>query len=55
MIKTYRCDRVLFGTDYPMWLPENEVDSCLSLGFTDEEYELIFHKNAERVFGCTNE
>lgn len=52
MIKTYGCDRVLFGTDYPMWLPKNEVDSCLSLGFTDEEYELIFHKNAEKIFGC---
>ena len=50
IILMYGCDRVLFGSDYPMWSPKKEVETLLSLGFTDEEYELMFHKNVERIF-----
>lgn len=49
-IKTYGSDRVLFGTDYPMWDAEEEVARLLSLGLSDDDYEKIFHKNAEKLF-----
>lgn len=51
MIEAFGEDRVLFGTDYPMWDPKKEVDRLLSLGLSDSVYEKIFHLNAERIFG----
>ena len=50
-IKAYGADRVLFGTDYPMWDASEEVERLLSLGLSDDDYEKIFHKNAEKLFG----
>ena len=44
-IRRYGEDRVLFGTDYPMWAAESEVARLLSLGLSDEAYEKIFSKN----------
>jgi len=49
-IDAFGADRVMFGTDYPMWRPLGEVERLLSLGLEDEVYEKIFHKNAARVF-----
>ncbi len=51
IIRHYGADRVLFGTDYPMWSPEEELAKLLSLGLTENELELITHKNAESLFG----
>lgn len=51
MINAFGEDRVLFGTDYPMWDPKKEVDRLISLGLSDSAYEKIFHANAERIFG----
>lgn len=50
-ISAFGTDRVLFGTDYPMWNPKNEIERLLSLGLAEDDYEKIFHKNAERIFG----
>ncbi len=50
-IDAYGVDRVMFGTDYPMWEPQAEIERLLSLGLSREDYEKIFHKNAERIFG----
>ena len=44
-IRRYGEDRVIFGTDYPMWVAEKEVARLLSLGLSDEAYEKIFAKN----------
>ena len=52
-IKAFGTDRILFGTDYPMWDAKAEVQRLLSLGLSDEDYEKIFHKNAEKLFGIT--
>ncbi len=52
-IKAFGPDRILFGTDYPMWDAKAEVQRLLSLGLSDEDYEKIFHKNAEKLFGIT--
>ena len=51
MIRRYGADRVLFGTDYPMHDPEKEAKRLLSLGLTDDEYEMIFYDNAARLLG----
>lgn len=50
LVRRYGADRVLFGTDYPMWSPKDEVARFLAMGLTDEENEQILWKNAARLF-----
>ncbi len=54
LIRIYGADRVLFGTDFPMWSPERELDTFLSLRLTDEEKRMILSENAAKVFGIGN-
>ena len=51
IISEFGADRVLFGTDYPMWSPASEIKSFLSLGFDDETNRKILGENARRVYG----
>ncbi len=51
LIHAYGADRVLFGTDYPMWSPSAELAHFMQLELTEEERRMILHENAERVFG----
>ena len=44
-------DKILFGSDCPWDHPENEIVLINRMPFTDEERELIFHKNAEKLVG----
>lgn len=50
IIRRYGADRVLYGTDYPMWSPKKEIDTFLSLGLDNEENKLILSENAKKVF-----
>lgn len=50
LIRMYGVDNVVFGTDYPMWKPEVDVERLKSLPLTDEEKEKIFWKNAVRIY-----
>lgn len=50
-INNYGADRVLFGTDYPMWSPAEELDRLFSLGLSEEEYRMILSENAKKLFG----
>lgn len=50
LIHIYGADRVLFGTDYPMWSPVDELEHFNRLPLTEEERQLILHQNAERIF-----
>ena len=50
IIRAYGAERVLFGTDYPMWPVEKELKMFHALALTDGERELILHGNAERLF-----
>ncbi len=50
-ILRYGVDRVLFGTDYPMWEPEGELEYFFSLGFSDEEMRKMLSENAKNLFG----
>lgn len=47
LIRFFGPDRVLFGSDFPMWDPADELASILRMDFSDEEKEKILHKNAE--------
>ena len=51
IILAYGADRVLFGTDYPMWPIEDEIAALLSLGLSEEDNRKIFAENAEKLFG----
>ena len=44
-------DRVLFGSDYPMWDPLKELDTFLSLDLPEEANRQILSGNAIRLFG----
>lgn len=50
-IRSYGSEKVLFGSDFPMWDVKPEIDDLLALKLRDDEYENIFHRNAEKVFG----
>ena len=46
IIRSYSRDRVLFGTDYPMWNPAEELERFHRLQLTEEEEEKILCLNA---------
>lgn len=50
VVSAYGTDRVLFGTDYPMWKPESELDYLFSVGFDDEDLKKMLWDNAASVF-----
>lgn len=49
LIKIYGAERMLFGTDFPMWDAQDELDKFMSMNLSNEEKELILHKNAEKI------
>ncbi len=51
VIRRYGAERVLFGSDYPMFLPDRELTAFMALGLTEEENRLILHDNACRLYG----
>ena len=51
IILTYGTDRVLFGTDYPMWPMEEEIQHILRLQLSEQDNRNIFCENAEKIFG----
>ncbi len=50
LIRLYGAERFLFGSDYPMWHPGEELGRLRSLGLNEEEMDLMLWKNAERIF-----
>lgn len=49
IIKMHGADRILFGSDAPWDNPLDEVNLINRISLTDEERELIFCKNAEKL------
>lgn len=49
MIHAIGAKNVLYGTDYPMWNPKEEIERFMQLGLTDEEREDILWNNAVRI------
>lgn len=49
LINYYGIDRMLFGTDYPMWDAQSELKRIESLELKSDELEKLFIGNAKRV------
>lgn len=49
LIMAYGVGRVLFGTDYPMWYPETEIEAFMRIDLTESEREAILYGNARRL------
>ncbi len=50
LIMAYGVEKVLFGTDYPMWEPEVELERFMAIDLTDEQRRDILYNNAARLF-----
>lgn len=50
LIMAYGTHRVLFGTDYPLWTPEAELERFMQIELTEEQREDILYNNAARLF-----
>ena len=43
-------EQFMFGSDFPMWTPREELSKFLALGLSDESNEKILNANFERLF-----
>jgi len=48
-------EKFMFGTDFPIWESGAEIRMLLDLELGDKNNEMVFHKNAERLFGIVSE
>ena len=49
IVHRYGAHKVLFGTDYPMWCPSEELNRFFKIGLTDEENKMILSENVKRL------
>lgn len=50
LCRQHGTDRVLWGSDYPLFSPAESLDALDTLGFTDTELDQITHQTAESVY-----
>jgi predicted TIM-barrel fold metal-dependent hydrolase len=50
LIRRWGAEKVLFGSDYPMWSQADDLAGFFEMGLTDAENRLILSENAKRVF-----
>jgi Predicted metal-dependent hydrolase of the TIM-barrel fold len=53
LIELYTPDRMLFGSDFPMWNPKEEYQKFMNLGFSEKDNEKILYRNAERILNIS--
>lgn len=51
IIRFFGADRVMFGSDFPMWDPGKEVQLIRSIGLNEDELEKILYRNAQEYLG----
>ena len=49
LIHAYGADKVLWGTDYPMWESVSEMEYFNKIDLTDEERQQILYENAAKL------
>lgn len=54
-IRAHGADKILFATDCPWSSPLKTIEYVESLGLKQEEKELIYYKNAKRLFNLKEE
>lgn len=47
----YGAERMLFGSDFPLWKPSEEVRAFMELDLTSAQQEMILYDNAMRLVG----
>ena len=50
LILKYGADRVLFGSDYPMWDAKDDIKVLFDMDLSDDDYRKIFSENAKKVY-----
>lgn len=51
LINLFGIDRVMFGSDFPMWDPAKELNMLRSMGYSQDEFEKLTWRNAENFLG----
>lgn len=51
LIDILSIDRMMFGTDFPMWEDVNERDRMLAIGLSPEDNRKLFYDNFARFYG----
>lgn len=51
--RAYGANRLVFGVDYPMWDPVEELERYRSLGLSEEENQIILQDNALKILGLS--
>lgn len=49
-IEHFGIDKTMFGTDFPMWNPKEELDRFFDLGLSEEDNRKILYDNFARLF-----
>ena len=49
IIDLYGADRVIFGTDFPMWKQDEELKFLFSLGLSENDLKCILHDNLAKI------
>ena len=50
LVRFWGAERVMFGTDYPLWPQQPELDRIRRMELTDREYDLLLRQNAANLF-----
>jgi len=50
ILDKFGAEQFLFGADFPMWNPAEEVERFFALGLSEAENEQICHKTFEKLF-----
>ena len=53
LVEAYGYDRIMFGSDFPMWTPGDELELFRAAGFSERELERMCWHNAERFLGMS--
>ena len=51
LIERYGADRVLFGSDYPMWKPVEELQRFAAVGLSEREQRMVLYENGAKLLG----
>ena len=48
-------DRLIFGTDFPMWSPKEELDRFFALGLDEADQQKILYGNFMKLLNLKDE
>lgn len=49
-IDKFGADKFMFGSDFPMWRPDEEIERFEKINLSQEEKDLIYYKNAMEFY-----